>query len=119
MSVSDVYHGLVRVTNFDVQISPTLCKQYRKVPKFSDTRIFCCNVPKIQTKRQNFRIFRQKKKDTNGIASSEDPDQTAPSSRIWVCTVCSELFVQKIRIITVYIMYISLVSISISIISSN
>ena len=49
---------------------------YRKVPKFSDTRNFCCNLPKIQTKRQNFRIFRQK--DTNGMANSEDPDQTAP-----------------------------------------
>ena len=37
---------------------------------------FCCNLPKIQTKRPNLRVFRRK--DTNGIANSEDPDQTAP-----------------------------------------
>ena len=49
---------------------------YSKIPKFSDTRNFCCNLPKIQTKRQNLRVFRQK--DANGIANSEDPDQTAP-----------------------------------------
>ena len=37
---------------------------------------FCCNLPKIQTKRPNFRVFCQK--DTNGIANSEDPHETAP-----------------------------------------
>ena len=31
---------------------------------------------KIQTKRSNLRVFHQK--DVNGIANSEDPDQTAP-----------------------------------------
>ena len=31
---------------------------------------------KIQTKRPNLRVFCQK--DTNGIANSEDPDQTVP-----------------------------------------
>ena len=49
---------------------------YRKVPKFLDARKLCCNLPKIQTKRPNLRVFHQK--DANGIASSEDPDQTAP-----------------------------------------
>ena len=49
---------------------------YRKVPKFSDTRNLCCNLTKIQTKRPNLRVFCQK--DPNGIANSEDPDQTAP-----------------------------------------
>ena len=34
------------------------------------------NLPKIQEKRPNLRVFRQK--DANGIANSEDPDQTAP-----------------------------------------
>ena len=48
----------------------------RKVPKFSDARKLCCNLPKIQTKSPNFRVFRQK--DANGIANREDPDQTAP-----------------------------------------
>ena len=47
-----------------------------KFCNFSDTRKLCCNLPKIQTKRPNFRVFRHK--DTNGIANSEDPDQTAP-----------------------------------------
>ena len=46
---------------------------YRKVPKFSDTRKLCCNLPKIQTKRQNLLICQLK--DANGIANSEDPDQ--------------------------------------------
>ena len=50
--------------------------QYRKVPKFSDARKLCCNLPKIETKRPNLRVFHQK--DANGIANSEDPDQTAP-----------------------------------------
>ena len=48
--------------------------EYRKVPKFSLEN--CCNLPKIQTKRLNLRVSRQK--DANGIANSEDPDQTAP-----------------------------------------
>ena len=30
---------------------------YRKVPKFSDARKLCCNLPKIQTKRPNLRVF--------------------------------------------------------------
>ena len=49
---------------------------YRKVPKFSDARKLCCNLPKIKTKRPNVWVFRQK--DANGIANSEDLDQTAP-----------------------------------------
>ena len=55
---------------------PVGSKDYRKVPKFSDARKICCNLPKIQTKSPNLRVFRQK--DANGIANSEDPDQTAP-----------------------------------------
>ena len=58
--------------------SVTICNHkccfYRKVPKFSDARKLCCNLPKIQTKRPNFRVFRQK--DAKGIANSGDPDQT-------------------------------------------
>ena len=49
---------------------------YRKVPKFSDARKLCCNLPKIQEKRPNLWVLRQK--DANGIANSEYPDQTAP-----------------------------------------
>ena len=47
-----------------------------KVPKFSDARKRCCNLPKTQTNRPNLRVFREK--DANGIANSEDPVQTAP-----------------------------------------
>ena len=49
---------------------------YLKVPKFSDTRKCCCNIPKTQIMRPNLRGFCQK--DANGLANSEDPDQTAP-----------------------------------------
>ena len=49
---------------------------YRKVPEFSVARKLCCNLPKIQTKSPNLRVFSQK--DANGIANSENPDQTAP-----------------------------------------
>ena len=41
-------------------------------------------------------------KDAEGIANSVDPDQTAPyESLIWVCTVCPDLSVRKLRNITV------------------
>ena len=40
-------------------------------------------------------------KDADGIATSVDPDQTAPLSLIWVCNVCPGLSVRKLRIITV------------------
>ena len=66
---------------------------YHKVPKFSDTRKLGCNLPKIQTKRQNLRVFCQK--DANGKANSEYPDQTAPLG------VCLDLSVRKLRAITV------------------
>ena len=41
-------------------------------------------------------------KDAEGIANSVDPDQTARSSLIWVCTVNSDLSVRKFRNIMVY-----------------
>ena len=43
---------------------------YRKVPKFFNARNLYCNLPKIQTKRPNLRVFCQN--DANGIADSED-----------------------------------------------
>ena len=49
---------------------------YCKVPKFWDACKLCCNLPKIQAKRPNLRVFCQN--DANGIANIEDPDQTAP-----------------------------------------
>ena len=49
---------------------------YHKIPKFSDPRKHCCDLPKIQTKTPNLREFLEK--GANGIANSQDPDQTAP-----------------------------------------
>ena len=66
----------VEVTFGTRQSSLLQTVNYRKSPKFSDTRKHCCNLPKIQTKRQNLLIFRLK--DANGTANNEDPDQTAP-----------------------------------------
>ena len=43
-------------------------------------------------------------KDAEGIANSVDPDQTAPDQTaplIWVCTVCPDLSVRKLRNIMV------------------
>ena len=71
---------------------------YHKVPKFSNAGKLCCNLPKIQEKKPNRRVFCQK--DAIVIANSEDPYQTAPSL-IWVCTVCPDLYVRKLWIITV------------------
>ena len=38
-------------------------------------------------------------KDADGMANSVDPDQTR-SSLVWVYTVCPDLSVRKLRIIT-------------------
>ena len=82
--------------NFDPNSQALSYSKYRKVPKFSDARKLCFYLPKIQEKRPNLaRVFRQK--DANGIANSEDPDH----SLSWVCTVCSDLSVRKLCIITV------------------
>ena len=48
---------------------------YCKV-NFGTQKSFCCNLPKIQTKRIILRVFCRK--DACGIANSEDSDQTAP-----------------------------------------
>ena len=53
---------------------------YRKAPKFSDTKCFFCNLPKIQIKKPNLKVFHQN--HAKGIANSEDPDQTAPRSSL-------------------------------------
>ena len=57
---------VVKNGDSDVQIN-------HKIPKFLAARKHCCNKPNIQT---NLRVFLLK--DANGIANSEDPDQTAP-----------------------------------------
>ena len=46
-------------------------------PKQTNKKKLCCSSPKIKkTKRPNLKVFCQK--HANGIANSEDPDQTAP-----------------------------------------
>ena len=63
---------ITRASNHPAQLQSNYCK----VPNFSDARKLRCNLHKIQTNRPNLSVFHQK--DTNGIAKSEDPDQTAP-----------------------------------------
>ena len=58
-----------------VQSIAKICDFTIHTVKFWDTR-YCCNQPKIQTKTPNLRVFCQN--GSNGIANSEDPDQTAP-----------------------------------------
>ena len=90
---------LVRIHIVDF-LKPGL-KYYCKVPKFSYTKIVRCKLPKIQTKRPNLSLLCQN--GAKGIANNEDPDQTAPrNSLIWVCTVCPDLSVRKLRVIMVY-----------------
>ena len=67
-----------------------------KKPKNSDTRKICCNYPKRWTVWFYDRVMRPK--DADRIANSVDPER---SSLIWVYTVCLDLPVQKLRIITV------------------
>ena len=43
---------------------------------FRTPEFLCCNLPKMQTKRPNLRVFYQR--DANEKADSADPDQTAP-----------------------------------------
>ena len=79
-------------SRYRVAYSATCTQVYRKVPKFLNARKFCCNLPKIQTKRPNHRVFSQNV--ANGIANSEDPDQTAPllSSALFAHTCMSKSF---------------------------
>ena len=60
----------------------------------SDTQKICCNPPKVQLKWLYHRVMHPK--DADGLANSVDPDQTR-SSLIWVCTVCPDLSVRKLR----------------------
>ena len=50
------------------------CENYHKVPKIKDVKKLCSNLSKIQTKRPNLMDLPQK--DANGIANSEDPEQS-------------------------------------------
>ena len=69
--------------------------KFCKNPKISDTQKICCNHPKSWTRWLFLRVMHPK--DAEGIPNSVDPDH----SLIWVCTVCSDLSVRKLRKITV------------------
>ena len=76
--------------------SVTLSTFYRKNSKNWDTYNNYHNCPTIGT--VGFYSAVLCSKDANRITNREDPDQTL----IWVCTVCSDLFVPIFKIITVY-----------------
>ena len=67
-----------------------------KFPKYSDTQKICCNHSKILTIWLYHRVMSPN--DAEGMANSVDPIR---SSLIWVCTVCPDLSVRKLRIIMV------------------
>ena len=69
---SAMFSGVQKFRNF------TGNKRYRKVPKFSDAKKLCCNLPKTQNKEAKLYFLYFVKMMQNGIANSEDPDQTAP-----------------------------------------
>ena len=52
----------------------------------SDEEINCHNCPKNRNVYCNIALMHPK--DADGLANSVDPDQTASSSLILVCTVC-------------------------------
>ena len=54
---------------------------YRKFPKYSDTQKICCNHSKIWTMWLYHRVMSPN--DTDGMANSVDPDQTAPVGAVW------------------------------------
>ena len=64
--------------------------------KNSDTQTIAVIILNVEQCGFYYRSIHSK--DADRMANSVDPDQTAP---IWVYTVCLDLSVQKIRIITV------------------
>ena len=68
---------------------------YRKFPKYSDTQNICCNYPKSWT-RWHFLRCRGNCKQCRPWS-----DCSSRSSLIWVCSVCPDLSVWKLRNITV------------------
>ena len=54
---------------------------YRKIHKFSDIYLLYCKHSSIPTKRFYHGVIPLN--DANGIANSEDPDQTAPLGAVW------------------------------------
>ena len=92
-----VFGPIVVVLLFIVRdvICITMVHATVKFLNFGMPEIFAVIYLRFKQRGQTLRVFCQN--GANRIANSEDPDQTA----IWVCTVCPDLSVQKIRVIMV------------------
>ena len=66
---------------FEFSIWYDLSKTYRKNSKIWDTSNNCHNCPKNRKGWCNIAIMHPK--DADGMANSEDPDQTASSEAVW------------------------------------
>ena len=64
--------------DFLLKMTREPCAQIGLVSTVKFLNFWTQKIPQIQTTRPNFKVFLQK--DANGIANSEDPDQTAPLS---------------------------------------
>ena len=83
------------IISFVVHCLDNFIPLYRKVPKFWDARNLCCNLPKIQKRGQTLWVFCQN--GANGIANSEDPDQTAPLGAVlWSLWNISLLYITSL-----------------------
>ena len=73
--------------------------EYRKFPKYLDTKNICCNHSKIWTLWLYYSVMSPN--DADGMANSVDPDQTAPLRAVWSGSALFAQSVRKLRIITV------------------
>ena len=71
----------------------------RRTPKKSDAPKKCCYRPKILTRWIYDGIMSPN--DADGMANGVDLIRLQAAPLIWVCTVCPDLSVRKLRIITV------------------
>ena len=84
---TDFYYAVVVVFMFS---------NYRKNPKYSDTKNICCNHPKIWTRWLYQRVMHAK--DAAGIANSVDSDQ-----ELRIITVAGDFSIYlEVGIITIY-----------------
>ena len=82
-------------------LSSGFWREYRKNPKNLDTRKICCNFPKILTMWLYPLSNGSKRCRWNSKQCRLWSDCSSRSSLIWVYTVCPDLSVRKLRIITV------------------
>ena len=75
--------------------------KYRKFPKYSDTQKICCNHSKIWTVWLYHRVMSKRCSLKGKQCRPRSDCSSSRSSLIWVCTVCSDLSVRKLRIITI------------------